>query len=313
MGNQCARSVVSDPASPLSEHLQLQDTPVHLHLYDLGTTCTGQALNSILRPLGTPALHCGVEVLGHEWSFCFLTKDGDPYQGSGIFSSKPGECEGHSYSQSMKLGYVLVSKELLRKLLKEMEMDWLAIDYDIFSRNCCHFANELCSRLGVGELPGWVMRLTQVGHALSERQCVSAGALCCGWQGQGVDKLDKHDALDHAGLCCLTTEEDGPGRFAPRVQNTRRPDPWNDDVIAGRSGQPPQQYTGINPLLAGVEEIPWADGEWEHWRGIEAFPVVKLGEYAPPSQLRGTASRSRSRGQGLPVARSMVVQASRRE
>ncbi|CAE7283269.1 unnamed protein product [Symbiodinium sp. CCMP2592] len=36
-------------------------------------------------------------------------------------------------------------------------------DYDLLRRNCCHFADDFARRLGVGGIPGWVMRLAKVG------------------------------------------------------------------------------------------------------------------------------------------------------
>merc|ERR1712014_24929 len=36
-------------------------------------------------------------------------------------------------------------------------------DYDLLRRNCCHFADDFCQRLGVGRIPAWVYRLARIG------------------------------------------------------------------------------------------------------------------------------------------------------
>jgi len=49
-----------------------------------------------------------------------------------------------------------------RHVIFQLAGDWLAIDYNVFSRNCIHFAQAFVARLGVGGLPPWVDRLTRV-------------------------------------------------------------------------------------------------------------------------------------------------------
>jgi len=237
MGAQCTRSLddVEQNAA-----INMVESPVFLHLYDLGTSCAGQALNQLLRPLGSPAFHCGVEVFRHEWSYCFLTKDGECYEGSGVFSSKPRECDGHTYSQSIRVGSTLFSQAMFSVLIKQIEEDWPSCQYDILSRNCCHFSNEMCMRLGVGSLPAWVMRLSDMGSAISERQCSSA--ICCDRQRKDSSKAS------NIGWC-------GP---APSTKNhahaQRYSDPWKDDIVQAMAVKSSHPHTGI-------EETTWYDGE----------------------------------------------------
>ena len=30
-------------------------------------------------------------------------------------------------------------------------------EYNVLNKNCCHFSDELCQLLGVGQLPSWVL------------------------------------------------------------------------------------------------------------------------------------------------------------
>lgn len=281
MGNQCARAAV-DMHTPIGD-LKLQETPVFVHLYDLGTTCAGQALNTILRPLGTPALHCGVEIFDSEWSYCFLTKDGRAYEGSGIFTSTPRECEGHHYKQSLALGTVALTRDLFRAIIKELEMEWLAIDYDIFSHNCCHFSNELCTRLGAGELPEWIMRLSHVGHALSDREFRSAEALCC-------DRpiTDQADHESGGGtLCCCSASGAHEIHNVGGAHRWQREDPWKDDVV------PSSRLPKAACLNGTVEER-----SWNEFDGYDAWPGSGVNGYASPREIRRMRSISRTSAGG---------------
>merc|ERR1712007_114849 len=82
-------------------------------------------------------------------------------------------------------------------LIKQVEAAWPSADYDLLTRNCCHFAAFLCSRLGVKGVPDWVMRLSDVGSAISERQCLSAASVCCNQPGSLSDKGKVPGVLQH--------------------------------------------------------------------------------------------------------------------
>merc|ERR1719270_1580242 len=83
---------------PLPQHDQSEPMlePVVLHVYDieqlrdLGPNEV-KALNQILRPFGTGAFHCGVEIFGEEYSFT---------SGAGVSICRPTCCEAHSFNDS---------------------------------------------------------------------------------------------------------------------------------------------------------------------------------------------------------------------
>merc|ERR1712060_195679 len=101
-GLQCSRS-----SSDARETVSIT-APVTLHVYDVGLN-TGSVVNRFLKPLGTGAFHCGVEVHGWEWSYSDIA---DPrYQaGTGIFPCRPRHCEGHKYCESVHLGRTSTSE-----------------------------------------------------------------------------------------------------------------------------------------------------------------------------------------------------------
>jgi len=99
-----------------------------------------------------------VEVYGAEWSFGY-TDDG----GSGIFSCDPGECGEHTYREAVAMGATCLREEDVILLLSALAQDWQGEDYDILHRNCCHFSDTLCRRLGVGPIPDWITNLAGAG------------------------------------------------------------------------------------------------------------------------------------------------------
>lgn len=175
--------------------------PVVLHIYNVGTWQT-QALNRFLRPLGTGIFHCGVEVYGVEWSYSDTTTG----LGDGIFDSKPMHCEGHTYYDSVSMGMTNAADTDVLDLICMLQKDWPVDAYDTLTRNCCHFSNELCQRLGVGSIPIWVMSLAGLGASVAaagdttccRQVAFQAGTLCCASDalGGGTDSVEIVDVIE---------------------------------------------------------------------------------------------------------------------
>lgn len=144
-------------------------TPVTLNIYDLGTSCPSRSVNKLLRPLGTGAFHCGVEVHGREWSY----SNTDAGVGDGIFCCLPCCCMGYSYCESVLLGRTSASKEAVQNLILSMKSEWAVEDYGVLAHNCCHFCDSLSHRLGVVGVPAWVKNLAGAAESI-----VSVGDYC---------------------------------------------------------------------------------------------------------------------------------------
>lgn len=59
----------------------------------------------------------------------------------------------------MKLGYTKKSLDEFLAILEKLYFDsvWNGSNYDLLSRNCCHFSTVLAHELGVGEsIPPWI-------------------------------------------------------------------------------------------------------------------------------------------------------------
>jgi len=138
--------------------------PVTLHIYDLGKTNETQALNRILRVFGSGAFHCGVEVYGKEWSY-----RGASRAGTGVFHCRPRSCDSHTYCESVPMGETFLSEGEVVRLLRLLEVEWLALAYSVLRHNCCHFSDLLCTHLGVGAIPPWVKSLAEAGAAVEDK------------------------------------------------------------------------------------------------------------------------------------------------
>jgi len=136
-------------------------SPVILHIYDAGGTEMVKNVNTLLRAVGTGAFHTGVELYGKEWSFGF-TNDGS----SGIFSCPPRSCKTHRYREAVPMGETPMSQMEVEDLLMQLASDWRGGHYDVLRRNCTHFSEEFCRRLGVGPLPHWVGNIVLAGRTV---------------------------------------------------------------------------------------------------------------------------------------------------
>lgn len=171
MGAGCTRE-----RSDNVRRAQSVPVPVMLHIYSVGTSRNTQMVNSLLRQLGTGAFHCGVEVFGCEWSYSDIACAHDKDRAvTGIFCCQPRHCEGHCYSESIPMGTTAMTEGEVLSLVSLLKKDWPAHAYSTLCKNCCHFGDELCQRLGVGSIPRWVMNLAGAGAAV-----VNAGdTVCC--------------------------------------------------------------------------------------------------------------------------------------
>lgn len=149
---------------PLMDNVEvLGPTPVTLHIYNVGTSNEVQAINKVLRVLGTGAFHCGVEVYGTEWSYRATS-----FRIPGVFSRRPRDCEGHIYSESVPMGMTMMSFRHVHEAIRVLSEDWLGTKYDLLKRNCCHFCDVFCHVLGVGTIPAWITSLASTGAAIIE-------------------------------------------------------------------------------------------------------------------------------------------------
>ena len=146
-------------------------TDVVLHIYDVTnsgsekTNSTIVQINKIFKDgIGLGGIfHSAVQVFGDdEWSFGFCE------QGTGVFSCPSGKNPMYTYRESIVLGKTNFSIFKLNQILRELSREWPGSSYDLLSKNCNHFCDEFCERLGVPKLPGWVNRFANAGDTAME-------------------------------------------------------------------------------------------------------------------------------------------------
>jgi hypothetical protein len=141
---------------------------VYVHVYDVSQTEGIQKLNKILAHKKAPlklggVFHAGVEVNGIEWSFGF-----QPIETRyGVACTIPKRHPQHHFRQTVKMGLTEFKPEKVTEIISCMVEEYPGHDYDLLRRNCCHFADDFCRRLGVGGIPGWIHRLARVGAGVA--------------------------------------------------------------------------------------------------------------------------------------------------
>jgi len=150
--------VTSIPALPL----EAVASQVVLHIYDVSTDQRVQRVNEALRAVGarSGAFHAGVEVYGKEWCYGYVAF------GTGVSYCTPKCNVSHRYRESIVMGVCTFKPEEVADIIRQMQKDWPGDDYDLLSRNCCHFTDALCRKLGVGSIPAWVTELATAGATL---------------------------------------------------------------------------------------------------------------------------------------------------
>ncbi|CAK7338859.1 unnamed protein product [Dovyalis caffra] len=146
-------------------------TEVILHVYDVTNSGSEKTNNTILNinkifkdAIGLGGIfHSAVQVYGDdEWSFGFCE------QGTGVFSCPSGKNPMYTYRESIVLGKTVFSIFKVNQILRELTREWPGSEYDLLAKNCNHFCDEFCERLGVPKLPGWVNRFANAGDAAME-------------------------------------------------------------------------------------------------------------------------------------------------
>eukprot|EP00397_Hematodinium_sp_SG-2012_P016857 GEMP01017210.1.p1 GENE.GEMP01017210.1~~GEMP01017210.1.p1 ORF type:complete len:389 (+),score=87.59 GEMP01017210.1:135-1301(+) len=138
--------------------------PVYIHVYDVSQEPAIRKLNRFTANKFSPlkfggVFHAGVEVAELEWSY-----------GASVIETMPGiVCHEikthpqHRYRQTVFMGFTRLTAEEVADLIGELVELYPGWDYDLLRRNCCHFADDMCQRMGVGQIPGWIYRFARVG------------------------------------------------------------------------------------------------------------------------------------------------------
>lgn len=83
-----------------------------------------------------------------EWSYGYCE------QGTGVFRCPSSKNPMYTYREKIVLGRTDCTIFMVNQIFRELTREWPGHTYDLLSRNCNHFCDVLCDRLGVPKLPG---------------------------------------------------------------------------------------------------------------------------------------------------------------
>eukprot|EP00928_Gymnodinium_smaydae_P033180 TRINITY_DN23832_c0_g1_i1.p1 TRINITY_DN23832_c0_g1~~TRINITY_DN23832_c0_g1_i1.p1 ORF type:complete len:350 (+),score=52.99 TRINITY_DN23832_c0_g1_i1:51-1100(+) len=216
---------------------------VFLRVYDLSD-------NILIRGFGLTnsygAFHSGVEVYGQEWAFG-LSDD----MLSGISCCAPGDNPDFSFRETIALGFTRLSHLQVLLVINDMKDEWLGCTYNALSRNCNHFAEELCLRLGVARPPAWVNSLAGVGLSASSALEAAYDGVADVTSSAYNGTVSLASATVRGLFCCVTTQ-------------TRKGRSDDEDVLANKP---------IGPCGRGAAD------------GVPAVSVVRVSNSYSPLRL----------------------------
>ncbi|KAL9993989.1 putative PPPDE peptidase domain-containing protein [Helianthus debilis subsp. tardiflorus] len=126
--------------------------PVYLNVYDL------TSMNGYAYWLGLGVYHSGVQVHGVEYAFGCHEQES-----TGIFEGEPKQCEGFTFRKQILIGWTEKNLNEVRGIMEELAEDYKGVSYNLITKNCNHFCNDVCVRLTGKSIPSWINRLARIG------------------------------------------------------------------------------------------------------------------------------------------------------
>lgn len=134
--------------------------PVELNVYDLIVPNLPQWGAASLYAFGCGFFHSGVSIYGTE--YCY---GGHEQPTTGVFEVTPKEAPEAKFRETIIIGHTSMSPIDVALLINQMAAStlWRGNNYNLLTRNCNHFASDLCEKLTGNSAPGWINRLAWMG------------------------------------------------------------------------------------------------------------------------------------------------------
>ncbi|KAL5698850.1 hypothetical protein ACHQM5_029831 [Ranunculus cassubicifolius] len=126
--------------------------PVYLNVYDL------TSINGYAYWLGLGVYHSGVQV--HEIEYAFGAHE---LPTTGIFEGEPKQCPGFTFRKSILIGRTDLNPKEVRTFMEKLADEYTGNTYNLITKNCNHFCNDVCIRMTGRSIPRWVNRLARIG------------------------------------------------------------------------------------------------------------------------------------------------------
>lgn len=86
---------------------------------------------------------------------------------TGIFEVEPKKCPGFTFRKSILVGKTDMAAKEVRVFMEKLAEEYRGNKYNLISRNCNHFCNEVCVKLTQKPIPRWVNRLARLGKQIN--------------------------------------------------------------------------------------------------------------------------------------------------
>ncbi|XP_022729887.1 deSI-like protein At4g17486 [Durio zibethinus] len=126
--------------------------PVYLNVYDL------TPINGYAYWFGLGIYHSGVQVHGVEYGF-----GAHEHSATGIFEVEPRQCPGFTFRKSILIGRTDLGPKDVRAFMEKLAREYSGNTYNLITKNCNHFCNDVCIQLTGKPIPRWVNRLARLG------------------------------------------------------------------------------------------------------------------------------------------------------
>ena len=89
---------------------------------------------------------------------------GHEFDYSGVFNCEPRKAEGAKFREAIVVGTTTWTSNEIASLVSSLSEEYVGSRYNLISRNCNHFAEDLAKRVTGNSIPGWVNRLAKIGY-----------------------------------------------------------------------------------------------------------------------------------------------------
>ncbi|KAE9464403.1 hypothetical protein C3L33_03676, partial [Rhododendron williamsianum] len=82
---------------------------------------------------------------------------------SGVFEVEPKSCPGFIFRCSIPLGHIKMPPSEFRTFIESVASEYHGDTYQLITKNCNHFTDDIVYRMTGKHIPGWVNRLAWLG------------------------------------------------------------------------------------------------------------------------------------------------------
>jgi len=133
--------------------LEIPEIKVFLNIYDINP------VNNYLHSFGLGAYHTGIQFFDTEFAFGFHSGSH-----SGVYESEPRESVQGKFRESICLGTTHLGVEEILDAIEELKIEYIGCSYNIFTKNCNHFSNDLSKKLTNKTIPKYLNRLAGISY-----------------------------------------------------------------------------------------------------------------------------------------------------